>query len=648
MATLEVKKLRSQADLYDSLAAKAKASKDYAEAARQETLARDTEFQAKSAQLRLDTKDELAKAKNDLDLAAKAKKDAEKNIAAGVDVIESTKLKQDAEEVIKEKSKAVDLVNNAIKNIEEKNAADLATYKASLAKSQQADDKKVVAERLKTTKEEINVVKQYQATATNEAENQLKLLKGENDAKIYSFEEFVRRKKALLTEDFQNQEIYYNQEIALATKTGKKDLIAQYTEKLKQAKTTYETQVGTAETKGIIDNEAKQNIDAYNTNLNMIHERYQDILGIERDSNAITSAKLELIRQQLVLESTEKGEVGETARQKLIEFEILKEAQNLKSKMAIYDKETATAEKIHGDAISRINQLEQVGQVSSLSATMARTKANERLLEIRQKDVDLARQALDEARPEARPAAQDKYDIAKQKLESLKLVANETGAMIEQSLGNAFDGAFTGLINKSMTASQAFKAFTNSILADIAKIIAQELRSQLLSSILKPLAGAAMSGLGNLAGSSGLLGAGWSGASVTNISSNDSFIGPIRPSANGNVFSGAGISAHSGTIVSSPTVFPFAKGVGLMGEAGPEAILPLKRNAQGKLGVLVDNAGQSKSNLYNITVNVQSKEGENPEQFGQRAAAAMMRSIAKEEISNARRPGNTLNKSRFG
>ena len=55
--------------------------------------------------------------------------------------------------------------------------------------------------------------------------------------------------------------------------------------------------------------------------------------------------------------------------------------------------------------------------------------------------------------------------------------------------------------------------------------------------------------------------------------------------ATGGVYSGAGISAYSGQIVSRPTIFPFASGIGLMGEAGPEAILPLKRSRDGKLGV---------------------------------------------------------------
>jgi len=72
--------------------------------------------------------------------------------------------------------------------------------------------------------------------------------------------------------------------------------------------------------------------------------------------------------------------------------------------------------------------------------------------------------------------------------------------------------------------------------------------------------------------------------------------GGIFANANGGVYSGAGISAYSGQIVSSPTVFPFAKGIGLMGEAGPEAIMPLRRGADGKLGV----AGGGS----NVTVNV--------------------------------------------
>lgn len=61
--------------------------------------------------------------------------------------------------------------------------------------------------------------------------------------------------------------------------------------------------------------------------------------------------------------------------------------------------------------------------------------------------------------------------------------------------------------------------------------------------------------------------------------------------ANGGVMSGPGIAAYSGSVVSRPTLFPFARGVGLMGEAGPEAILPLKRGSDGKLGVSAGGGG---------------------------------------------------------
>lgn len=54
-----------------------------------------------------------------------------------------------------------------------------------------------------------------------------------------------------------------------------------------------------------------------------------------------------------------------------------------------------------------------------------------------------------------------------------------------------------------------------------------------------------------------------------------------------------------GSIVNSPTVFPMASGMGLMGEAGPEAVIPLKRTASGDLGV----QGGAGGSTYNITIN---------------------------------------------
>ena len=71
-------------------------------------------------------------------------------------------------------------------------------------------------------------------------------------------------------------------------------------------------------------------------------------------------------------------------------------------------------------------------------------------------------------------------------------------------------------------------------------------------------------------------------------------IGAGVASAHGNVFSAPGLSAHSNTIVDEPTFFgydrhltAFASGAGLMGEAGPEAVMPLSRMSGGDLGVKV-------------------------------------------------------------
>jgi lambda family phage tail tape measure protein len=62
--------------------------------------------------------------------------------------------------------------------------------------------------------------------------------------------------------------------------------------------------------------------------------------------------------------------------------------------------------------------------------------------------------------------------------------------------------------------------------------------------------------------------------------------GQVLANANGNAFSGGNVVPFaSGGVVNSPTLFPMQSGIGLMGEAGPEAIMPLSRGSDGKLGV---------------------------------------------------------------
>lgn len=106
--------------------------------------------------------------------------------------------------------------------------------------------------------------------------------------------------------------------------------------------------------------------------------------------------------------------------------------------------------------------------------------------------------------------------------------------------------------------------------------------------------------------------------------------GALTANANGGVYQSAGLSAHSGTVVSSPTIFPFAKGAGLMGEAGPEAILPLKRGADGKLGVSSGAAGGGQPEVVVTVVATVDEEGQlRFKQVGQETAAAAVRDYDK-------------------
>ncbi|HHR6051681.1 TPA: phage tail tape measure protein [Providencia alcalifaciens] len=89
--------------------------------------------------------------------------------------------------------------------------------------------------------------------------------------------------------------------------------------------------------------------------------------------------------------------------------------------------------------------------------------------------------------------------------------------------------------------------------------------------------------------------------------------GSVVANANGGVYNTPGLSAYSGQIVSKPTLFPFARGAGLMGEAGPEAILPLRRGMDGKLGVVAANANKNAGGFYqtnHITIQNDGSNGE--------------------------------------
>jgi len=103
-------------------------------------------------------------------------------------------------------------------------------------------------------------------------------------------------------------------------------------------------------------------------------------------------------------------------------------------------------------------------------------------------------------------------------------------------------------------------------------------------------------------------------------------VGGLLPFEKGGSFAQGRVQPFaSGGIVSSPTTFPMRGGVGLMGEAGPEAIMPLARGADGKLGV---RAGQGGSNV-NVVMNVSTPDAEGFRRSQAQIAAQLGRAIGR-------------------
>lgn len=87
---------------------------------------------------------------------------------------------------------------------------------------------------------------------------------------------------------------------------------------------------------------------------------------------------------------------------------------------------------------------------------------------------------------------------------------------------------------------------------------------------------------------------------VPNVSGGGTTTVPVRPNATGNVFAaGSLIPFAKGGVVGRPTLF----NMGLMGERGPEAIMPLERMPDGRLGVLSPANSESRSESVNVTIN---------------------------------------------
>ncbi|MGR3505489.1 MAG: phage tail tape measure protein [Paracoccaceae bacterium] len=104
-----------------------------------------------------------------------------------------------------------------------------------------------------------------------------------------------------------------------------------------------------------------------------------------------------------------------------------------------------------------------------------------------------------------------------------------------------------------------------------------------------------------------------------------SLMGGLLPFAQGGSFAqGRVMPFASGGIVTSPTTFPMRGGMGLMGEAGPEAIIPLARGPDGKLGV---RGGGGRP--VNVVINIQTPDVAGFERSQSQIAAQMSRLLGQ-------------------
>jgi hypothetical protein len=313
---------------------------------------------------------------------------------------------------------------------------------------------------------------------------------------------------------------------------------------------------------------------------------------------------------------------------------------------------------------TKIIEVEQAQKLVDLSyqeaiAILEKQKAVEGISKIEKDRIDTAIKMLKVRRGEVpgvtsqlTTSVVDTYGQRNEIQTQANAVEEQLNALISKSyqakeaakaIGASFSDSFKNIINGTMTAQEAlasfFQSIANHFLDMASQIIAKWIEMTILNTVLSLFPGG--SALGNIGPGSGFAGGG--SASSFGVMPGMSFFDVF--SAKGNAFAQNGIVPFAmGGIVNSPTLFKFADGGamrnGLMGEAGPEAIMPLTRGPGGRLGVDASGGG---GDTISVVVNVDasgSKVSGSDTQANQlgRVVAAAVRS----EIVQQKRPGGLL------
>jgi hypothetical protein len=271
---------------------------------------------------------------------------------------------------------------------------------------------------------------------------------------------------------------------------------------------------------------------------------------------------LEQLQQRLIRESelTEVQRLRQQVSDKLVKFDSEKQ------------KEAALAVAGRIDAEKEWEAAVKAATKEAIDANAEWIKANEKNAERLKSlygataagkfDNDMGDLAFAERAFGAGLISQDKLDAITANIMGMNDELKKTKSIGEE-LGMTFSSAFEDAI----VGGKKFSEVLNGLAQDVLRLVTRK-------TITEPLAGG-----------------------LTDMLKGFNLGSLFKANAAGGVYAGPGISAYSGQIVSKPTIFPFANGIGLMGEAGNEAILPLKRGSNGKLGV------ESTAGSVNIVVN---------------------------------------------
>nr|WP_225777348.1 phage tail tape measure protein [Pseudomonas sp. Marseille-Q3773] len=228
--------------------------------------------------------------------------------------------------------------------------------------------------------------------------------------------------------------------------------------------------------------------------------------------------------------------------------------------------------------------------------------------------------------------------------------ANVAGAT-DDMLTTGFNKARDSLADFAIKGKASFRDFASSVINDMARIASQQAASSLLSGLV----GLGVSAVGNyLGGGSGNgMTPGSAGAISSNLGASQAGYGAkYFPQALGGAWSdGVQMFAKGGaftnSVLSRPTAFGIANGgLGVAGEAGPEAIMPLARGSDGSLGVQVVGGNGSGATVVQlnvpVSVNVEDRSADGMELDSaalQQNLQQQMQGVAERAIAASWRAG---------